>query len=145
MTDFIYPEEQVISGFTLALLEDLGYLKIAKKYTGGLMRFGKNKGCEFINQKCKGPQKFENEFYIPENYEDDFTEPSCSSGRLSKTVHKLYINDDIPSEYQYILLLILMLVAFLQQIIVQSHIILLLKLYIKINVQVKEALLKLHQ
>ena len=30
MTDFAYPEEQVISGFTLALFEDLQYLKVKK-------------------------------------------------------------------------------------------------------------------
>ena len=46
-----YYEEQVISEFTLALLEDTGFYK-ANYYTGGLMRFGKNKGCKFINEKC---------------------------------------------------------------------------------------------
>jgi hypothetical protein len=39
MADFSYPEEQAISGFTLALFEDLGYIKVKNKYTGGLMRF----------------------------------------------------------------------------------------------------------
>ena len=40
LTEYDYPEEQVLSGFTLALLKDLGYLKITKEYyTGGLMRF----------------------------------------------------------------------------------------------------------
>ena len=38
----IYTEEQVISEFTLAILEDIGYYK-ANYYTGGLMRYGKNK------------------------------------------------------------------------------------------------------
>ena len=33
-----------ISEITLALLEDSGWYK-ANYYTGGLMRFGKNKGC----------------------------------------------------------------------------------------------------
>ena len=44
-------EEEVISEFTLAYLEDTGYYK-ANYYTGGLMRFGKNKGCAFIKDKC---------------------------------------------------------------------------------------------
>jgi len=104
MTEFAYPEEQVISGFTLALFEDLQYLKVNKKYTGGLMRFGKHKGCDFVNGKCIGSNKYENEFYYPSNLNDlTLTEPSCSSGRLSRTIHKLYTYDtDItPAEYQY--------------------------------------------
>ena len=105
MTDFAYPEEQVISGFTLALFEDLQYLKVKKKYTGGLMRFGKHKGCDFVNSKCiGGSNKYENEFFYPTNLDDlNLIEPSCSSGRLSRTIHKLYAYDsDIsPSEYQY--------------------------------------------
>ena len=40
----IYQEEMAISEFTLALLEDSGWYK-PKYYTGGLFRFGKNKGC----------------------------------------------------------------------------------------------------
>ena len=43
----IYTEEQVISEFTLALLEDTGYYK-ANYYTGGLMRYGKNKGWDLF-------------------------------------------------------------------------------------------------
>ena len=112
MTDFSYPEEQVISGFTLAFFEDLKYLKVKNYYTGGLMRFGKHKGCEFLEKKCIGDSdsdgnkiKFENEFYYPNNYDnsdiDKISEkPSCSSGRLSKTIYKL--NEYTTSiEYQY--------------------------------------------
>ena len=51
MNGVVYEEETVISEFTLALLEDLGYYK-ANYYTGGLMQFGKNKGCDFLNLKC---------------------------------------------------------------------------------------------
>ena len=48
MTTFgIEYEEQAISEITLSLLEDSGWYK-ANYYTGGLMRFGKNKGCDFI-------------------------------------------------------------------------------------------------
>ena len=67
MNGVIYPEEQVISEFTLALLEDTGYYK-ANYYTGGLMRYGKGKGCDFIKNRCVNDNheinpKFENEFY----------------------------------------------------------------------------------
>ena len=99
MTQFDYPEEQVLSGFTLAFLEDYSYINVIKSYTGGLMRFGKHKGCKFLTEKCgdnieneEYQKTFANEFYLPANIENlpDYFMPSCSSGRLSKTVHKLY-------------------------------------------------------
>ena len=67
MIGVIYSEE-IISDITLALLEDLGYYK-PYYYTGGLMRYGKNKGCEFVFDKCVNQKtyqinpKFENEFF----------------------------------------------------------------------------------
>ena len=79
----IYQEEMVISEITLALLEDSGWYKI-NYYTGGLMRFGKNKGCDFIENNCLDSNyntKFANEFF-------DLSEagyPSCSTGRQSRT------------------------------------------------------------
>ena len=45
-----------ISGFTLALLEDTGYIKVKESsaYTDGLMISGKNQGCEcFFSGNCK--------------------------------------------------------------------------------------------
>ena len=97
MTSFNYPEEQILSGFTLALLDDLPYIQVVKNYTGGLMRFGKHKGSNFINKNCindfeKDDITFANEFYFIKNLVDkpETYEPSCSSGRLSKTVHKVY-------------------------------------------------------
>ena len=66
MNGFTYHEEEVLSEFILALLEDTGFYK-ANYYTGGLMRFGKGKGCDFVNQKCVNSQQinplFENEFF----------------------------------------------------------------------------------
>ena len=98
MTKFNYPEEQVISGFTLSFLNDLGYIKIDKFYTGGLMRFGKNQGINFFTKKCVNDGvKFENDFYYPSS-SPGFTESSCSSGRLSRTIHKLHIYNSIPEE-----------------------------------------------
>ena len=79
--NYKYRADQVISEFTLALLEDSGWYKV-NYYTGGLMRFGKNKGCEFIYNRCS--EKFKNEFCEnKENFNSKYT--SCSSGRLSRT------------------------------------------------------------
>ena len=41
-----YYVDQVISQFTLYLLDDLTFYK-TNKYTGDLMKFGKNRGCNF--------------------------------------------------------------------------------------------------
>ena len=88
MNGYLFPEEQVISEFTLALLEDLGYYK-ANYYTGGLMRYGKNKGCKFIEDNCVNSsaqidQFFENEFF--DSIHSDYgIDNSCSSGRQSRT------------------------------------------------------------
>ena len=105
MSDITYSEELVISEFTLALFEDLGYLKVKNKYTGGLMRFGKHQGYhQFLVQQCINNEKqFKNDFYYPtdEQIDRDFVEPSCSSGRLSKTIHKLIYHESIPESYQY--------------------------------------------
>ena len=101
MSDSSYTEEQVISNFTLALFDDLGYLQVKKVYTGGLMRFGKNKGCEFLEAQCK-TTKFGNEFYFPTDGSTSFLENSCSSGRQSKTIYKITDYDnDLPSDYRY--------------------------------------------
>jgi len=66
MCGYITTEEGVISEFTFAYLEDTGYYK-ANYYTGGLMRYGKNKGCAFIKDKCVNNyeinSEFENEFF----------------------------------------------------------------------------------
>ena len=77
-----YLVDLVISEFTLALLEDSGWYLIYY-YTGGLMRFGKHKGCEFINDICS--PKFNNEFCDKEENIDVFYYGSCSSGRQSLT------------------------------------------------------------
>ena len=77
-----YTPEVVISDFTLALLKDSGWYDV-NYYTGGLFRYGKQKGCEFINNDCliSGYTQFKNEFFD----RDDIGNPSCSSGRLSRT------------------------------------------------------------
>ena len=103
-----YPEEFTISRFTLGFLEDLGHYKVIDKYTGGLMRYGKNKGKDFLEKKCANEGVFfRNEFYYPPSdsiaYELlNIDDPSCSSGRQSKTVYRLYqYESSIPSKYDY--------------------------------------------
>ena len=117
MTNLDYPEEKVLSYFTLAYLEDLGYFKIDKKYIGVLFKFGKNKGCKFIFGDCgrnldndldnednsvNNNIVFANEFYLPIEYSSN-PEPSCTSGRLSKTIYHLHeINEeDEGNNYEY--------------------------------------------
>ncbi|MBR4261362.1 MAG: hypothetical protein IKQ33_05390, partial [Clostridia bacterium] len=93
MTKLDYPEERILSEFTLTLLNSLPYLRVTKKYTGGLMRFGKHKGCEFFTETCSNyiglnSYIFANEFFLP-NVEPSEPIPSCSSGRLSKTTYEI--------------------------------------------------------
>ena len=92
-----YTAEQVISEFTLALLEDSGWYK-ANYYTGGLMRFGKNQGCEFINKDCLTYKSFIYEV----NFKNEFCNPainwvpSCSSGRQSRSYCSTELNEIDP-------------------------------------------------
>ena len=104
MNGVIYNEEQVVSEFTLALLEDSGYYK-ANYYTGGLMRYGKNKGCAFLKDKCINENHevntfFENEFF-DSIYSKNKLDPSCSSGRQSRTYNAIMLYSNIPQNYQY--------------------------------------------
>ena len=105
MNGYSYTEEQVISEFTLAVLEDSGYYK-PNYYTGGLMRFGKNKGCAFLEDKCvdstthKINEAFENEFYDTISEKKNI-EASCSSGRQSRTYNAWYTLYGLPKAYQY--------------------------------------------
>ena len=89
MTYEINVQEQVISNFTLLLLEETGFYK-ANYFTGGLMNFGKNGGCDFIKSDCNEVLKtgqtqntqrfptFKNEFCSSR------TKTTCSPARLSR-------------------------------------------------------------
>ena len=105
MNGYAYTEEQVISEFTLAVLEDSGYYK-ANYYTGGLMRYGKNKGCEFLEEKCVDSKThkinplFENEFYDTIS-NGNIIDSSCSSGRQSRTYNAWWMQPGLKKEYQY--------------------------------------------
>ena len=85
MTSEIYFQEQVISEFTLALLEDSGWYTV-NYYTGGLMKFGMHKGCKFLYNDCivdRNNHILTNDFCIT-HADSDVTEGTCSIGRLSR-------------------------------------------------------------
>ncbi len=91
--------EQAISDITLALLEDTGFYKV-NYFTGGLFKFGKNKGCDFLEQKCiEDTKPISDEFCVLPD------EPKCSYARNMKL--SCYIIDysnygiKIPEKYQY--------------------------------------------
>ena len=98
MTAHINVQDQVISEFTLILLEDTGFYKV-NKFTGGLMRFGKNVGCNFFTQDCNEqlPEEliggknttrkplFENEFCSGQ------LKTTCSPDRQSRGVCDYYL------------------------------------------------------
>ena len=97
MNGFIYTPEQVVSEFTLAFLEDTGFYKV-NYYTGGLMRYGKNKGCEFIKNQCvnssfKINPFFENEFF--EKTYNLYGDQSCTSGRQSRAYYAFWVRNNI--------------------------------------------------
>ena len=83
MTKNLYYLDQVISEFTLTLLEELGWYQV-NHYSGGLMKFGRNKGCNFINNDCIKiigevvTSSFPNEFCSSDSTS------TCSPGRISR-------------------------------------------------------------
>ena len=94
MTSEIYYPEQAISEITLALLEDLGWYK-PNYYTGGLMRFGKNQGCNFIDEDCfkVDDNDYEKLFSsFPNEFCSNRFSSICSSGRQSRGY--CYIKED---------------------------------------------------
>ena len=96
MTGVLY-DEAVISEITLALFEDSGFYK-AKYYTGGLFRYGKNQGCEFLNSYCVygGQSLHKNEFCISEKT------TMCTPGRTHRAMcGVMTYPKDIDKHYRY--------------------------------------------
>ena len=90
-----YPDTS-ISDITLALFEDSGLYKV-NYYSGGLFKFGKNKGCDFFDKKC-----IEKEKAIFDEFCDVKDRPKCSSSRTIKSSCFLYDYDyELPKKYQY--------------------------------------------
>ena len=92
-TDYI---DVVLSDISIAMFEDSGFYEV-EYYSGGLFKYGKNKGCDFINKKCiVNENPLFDEFCITPN------EPMCSPSRTFKAECAIYqYNTKIPSEYQY--------------------------------------------
>ena len=84
MNSETFTPEQAISGFTLALLEDSGWYKV-NNYTGGLMRFGKNQGCDFLYKDCEVNEKSKNNFKNDLFTSNDYFRSTCTSGRQSRS------------------------------------------------------------
>ena len=89
--------DNVISDITLALFEDSGIYKV-NYYSGGLFKFGKNKGCSFFDKKCieDGSTEFKDEFCTSQN------QYFCSRTKISKgqCILNQYSNT-IPKRYRY--------------------------------------------
>lgn len=89
-----YPEN-VISEISLALFEDSGWYKV-NYYTGGLFRYGKNKGCDFVQKKCinGGKTSFPNDFCLAGGAAMCFASRTskgfCDLGTKSQTIPQAY-------------------------------------------------------
>lgn len=91
-------DEAVLSEITLAFYEDSGWYK-TNSYTGGLFRYGKNQGCDFLSKKCtkNGTSDYPNEFCSNGAYSN-----VCTAGYLSKGI--CYITEmekALDSPYRY--------------------------------------------
>ena len=69
----------IISDITLALFEDTGFYKV-DYFSGGLFKYGKNQGCDFLNKSCiiSGKATFKEEFC------SNNKKPFCSQSRTNK-------------------------------------------------------------
>ena len=91
-----YPEI-VISDISLALFKDSGWYDV-NYYSGGLFRFGKGQGCDFLDSFClsSGKSNFEWEFC------DEKSQNICTSNNLNRGI--CYIQNyssPIPTSYRY--------------------------------------------
>ena len=100
LTDYmtsIHYDEITISEITLALFEDSGWYKV-KYYTGGLFRYGKNQGCEFLNSYCVygDISLHKNEYCITERA------TMCTPGRTHRAMCGLTTYpDELDKYYRY--------------------------------------------
>jgi len=97
MTYDINVQDQVISEFTLYLLEDTQFYKV-NKFTGGLMRFGKHVGCSFFELDCNeqlsteeiGNKTTTRKSVFPNEFCSGKSKTTCSPCRQSRGVCDLY-------------------------------------------------------
>ncbi len=90
--------ENVISDITLAMFEDSGWYQV-NYIDGGLFKFGKNAGCDFVNSKCitNNTTKFPNEYsMLPYGSE------VCSASKTTRGISTLNTGRDITNTaYRY--------------------------------------------
>ena len=98
MIPAFYPD-MVLSDITLSLFEDTRYYKV-DYYSGGLFKYGKNKGCSFTTEKC-----IDNNSPLSEEFCTTNGGAICSTSRITKgyCIINDYINYNIsiPKQYQY--------------------------------------------
>ena len=88
--------DNVISDITIALFEDSGLYDV-EYFSGGLFKYGKNKGCSFLNNKC-----IVNGNPISEEFCVTPQQPMCTQSRTAKGYCGIYqYTTSIPSKYQY--------------------------------------------
>lgn len=89
-------EDIALSDITLALFEDSGWYNV-EYYTGGLFKFGKDAGCDFLNEKCISNKKRTSKYFC-----DKGDENSCYSGNKYKGACDITSGNDIKEEnYNY--------------------------------------------
>jgi hypothetical protein len=87
--------DNVISDITIALFEDSGLYEV-EYFSGGLFKYGKNKGCSFLNNKCiVSGSPISEEFCVTPR------QPMCTQSRASKAFCGIYQYSSVPSQYQY--------------------------------------------
>ena len=92
-----YPDA-AISDITLGLFEDSGFYKV-NYYSGGLFKFGKGEGCEFISESKKC---IENEQATFDEFCDTANEAMCSSsGGIKSSCYLVTYRNSLPTAYQY--------------------------------------------
>lgn len=92
--------EKTLSDITLAFLEDIGFYKV-NYYTGGLFRFGKGEGCDFLNKKCINENEQSN---FPREYCTEKGKEFCTTGRQFRGICRIYdyrAFSNIEQEYDY--------------------------------------------
>ena len=91
--------DATISDITLALFEDTGFYKV-EYYTGGLFKFGKNKGCSFFSESCIENKKTK----FPDEFCENNNEPKCSQSKTSRGYcYNMFYKEIKEKKFEFIL------------------------------------------
>ena len=92
--------DNVISDITIALFEDTKYYKV-NYYSGGLFKYGKNKGCNFLTKKCvtNGTSISNDDFCTSAG------QSMCSTSKTNKGICMIFDYSSsgisVPTKFQY--------------------------------------------